>query len=317
MAATTTAPTPPVAPLAVLCPSDGSPQQPAYIPASHPLALSTPFLGWVAAPAGGTGGTALVSLNAGQMLAAFGARISCSRSPADTPAADKVNPLTIGLTGGAWARVLDEYISSGLLDTSMTSRAELISRLSTISILNPQNLRISAVDWQLGEEVTSSPGVPGVAAVPAVAPTPAVGRRGQRGYRPANPGHPGAPAVPAIPGHGSLDPALRFLTLAHIFELECDGPAPWSALAFLAGALGPVHTQAERNRPGSQAQFVARALAAGAHRHFGTSEGDEHSLASNLRDYLLVLAHTLPSEFLSNEPRGDPRSLEGGGRGEP
>jgi len=127
----------------------------------------------------------------------------------------------------------------------------------------------------------------------------AVGRRGQRGYRPATPGQPAVPGIPAVPGRTPLDPALHFLTLAHIFELECEGPAPWAAIAYLAGALGPVHTQAERNRMGSQAQFVARALAAGAHRHFGTSAGDDHSLASNLRDYLLVLAHALPTEFLS------------------
>lgn len=289
----------PIAPLIVLCTRDGSPQQPASIPANHPLALSTSFLGWAAVPGGGAGGGALVSLNAGQMLTAFGARLSCAKAPADIPAADRVNPLTIGLSGAAWSRVLNEYITSGLLNATMTSRAELNARLSSISITNPQNLHVSASDWQLGEDTTSAPGAPGTAAVPATAPTPAVGRRGRRGYRPATPGNPAIPVVPAVAGRAALDPALNFLTLAHIFELECEGTTPWSAIAFLAGALGPVHTQAERNRPGSQAQFVARALAAGAHRHFGTTAGDDHSLSSNLRDYLLVLAHALPAEFLS------------------
>ncbi|KAL1498443.1 hypothetical protein AB1Y20_013768 [Prymnesium parvum] len=70
-------------------------------------------------------------------------------------------------------------------------------------------------------------------------------------------------------------------------------------ICYLAGELGAISTQSERNRPGSQAQFVARALSAGAHRHFGTTAGDDHSLASNLRDYLKILAHALPTEFLS------------------
>eukprot|EP00327_Prymnesium_parvum_P034528 CAMPEP_0195622802 /NCGR_PEP_ID=MMETSP0815-20121206/16411_1 /TAXON_ID=97485 /ORGANISM="Prymnesium parvum, Strain Texoma1" /LENGTH=74 /DNA_ID=CAMNT_0040763631 /DNA_START=494 /DNA_END=715 /DNA_ORIENTATION=- len=73
---TTLAPNPgtPIPPLSVVCPPGANPQQPAAIPASHPLALSTAFLGWAAAPFGGAGGAALVSLSTGQMLAAFGAR---------------------------------------------------------------------------------------------------------------------------------------------------------------------------------------------------------------------------------------------------
>lgn len=272
---------------------------PVAIPANHPLVLGTPFLGWAAATGAAAGGIALVTLSTGQMLAAFGARLSCAKSPADVPAADKVNPLTLGLTGAAWTRVLNEYLSSGLLNVGVASRSELTARLSLLTITVPQNLHISAVDWQLGEDTVGTPGVPGVAAVPAVLPAPAVGRRGRRGYRPAAAGAPAVPAVPAVPGQPPLDPSLSFLTLTHIFELEIEGPTPWGALSYLAGALGPVLTQAERNRPGSQAQFVARALAAGAHRHFGTSADDDHSLANNLRDYLLIIAHALPSEFLS------------------
>lgn len=289
----------PVPPLVALCTAVGDPHMPVAIPASHPLAVSTPFLGWAAVGGAGPGGLALVSLSTSQMLAAFGARLSCARSPADVPATDKVNPLTVGLNGAAWTRILNEYLSSGLLDVSATSRAELTTHLSSLTITAPQNLHVSVADWQLGEDTIGSPGAPGVAAMPAVPPAPAVGRRGQRGYRPATAGTPAVPAVPATPGRLPLDPALSFLTIAHIFELESEGMAPWSVLSYLAGALGPVLTQAERNRPGSQAQFVARALATGAHRHFGTSAGDDHSLANNLRDYLLIIAHALPSEFLS------------------
>mmetsp|Transcript_42554 Transcript_42554/g.97580 ORF Transcript_42554/g.97580 Transcript_42554/m.97580 type:complete len:484 (-) Transcript_42554:545-1996(-) len=172
MAAPPTVPTTPVAPLAVLCPSDGNPQGPAFLPASHPLVLSTSFLDWTASPTTGTGGVSLVSLGTGQMLAAFGARLVCAKSPADIPAADKVNPLTIGLTGAAWSRVLNEYILSGLLNSNMASRVELLSKLSTITLVNPQNVCIGAADWQLAEDTTGSPGVPGTAAIPAAGPTP-------------------------------------------------------------------------------------------------------------------------------------------------
>ncbi|KAL1529656.1 hypothetical protein AB1Y20_000597 [Prymnesium parvum] len=183
----------------------------------------------------------------------------------------------------------------------MSSRAELVSRLTSIPLVSAQHLYITAADWQLGEDFSGTLGAPGAAAVPAVAPAAAVGRRGQRGYRPATQGTPAVPAVPAVPGRPPLDTALHFLTLVHIFELETEGAAPCrGVLVYLAGALGPVLTQAERNRPGSQAQFVARALATGVHRHFGTTAGDDHSLASNLRDYLSIISHALPSEFLSS-----------------
>ncbi|KAL1496845.1 hypothetical protein AB1Y20_014431 [Prymnesium parvum] len=235
-----------------MCPVGVDPQQPVAIPASHPLALGTAFLGWAPAPFGGPGGAALVSLGTGQMLAVFRARLSCAKTPADIPAADKVNPLTIGLTGAAWTRILNEYLGSGLLRVSTHSRADLISRLNSLSIVNPQHLQVSTADWQLGEDVSGTPGIPGVPAVPAVAATPAVGRRGQRGYRPPGPapGQPAIPAVPAVPGQAPLDPALLFLTLTHIFELECEGPTPWMVVCYLAGALGAISTQSERNRPG-------------------------------------------------------------------
>ncbi|KAL3927691.1 MAG: hypothetical protein SGPRY_002709, partial [Prymnesium sp.] len=81
------------------------------------------------APAG-AGGVAQLQLATWQMLAAFGAS---SRSPADLPAATLVHPLNIALSGGAWARVLNEYNSSGLLRTPMTSRLELRDALRTLT----------------------------------------------------------------------------------------------------------------------------------------------------------------------------------------
>ncbi|KAL1526909.1 hypothetical protein AB1Y20_015600 [Prymnesium parvum] len=183
-------PPPPIPPVAAICAAAGDPHMPVAIPANHPLALSTPFLGWAASGGTAVGGNALVTLSTSQMLVSFGARLSCAKSPADLPAADKVNPLTLGLNGAAWTRILNEYLSSGLLNSSVTSRMELITRLSSLVIATPANLQILASDWQLGEDTAGTPGVPGIAAVPAVPPAPTVGRRGQRGYQPAVAGAP-------------------------------------------------------------------------------------------------------------------------------
>ncbi|KAL1524193.1 hypothetical protein AB1Y20_019101 [Prymnesium parvum] len=131
MAAVPPPPAPPTPPVAAVCAWGGDPHMPVAIPASHPLALGTAFLGWVAV-AGAGPGAALVSLNTSQMLMVFGARLVCSKLPADLPAADRVTPLTLGLTGSAWTRILNEYLSSGLLTVTMNSRSDLISRLAAI-----------------------------------------------------------------------------------------------------------------------------------------------------------------------------------------
>jgi len=73
MAAVQPSPAPPPPPVVAVCAWVGDPHMPVAIPASHPLALNTAFLGW-AAVAGAGPGAALVSLNTSQMLMAFGAR---------------------------------------------------------------------------------------------------------------------------------------------------------------------------------------------------------------------------------------------------
>ncbi|KAL1520445.1 hypothetical protein AB1Y20_022027 [Prymnesium parvum] len=68
MAAVQPPPAPPrVPPVAAVCAWVGDPHMPVAIPASHPLALGTAFLGWVAVVGAGPG-AALVSLNTSQML---------------------------------------------------------------------------------------------------------------------------------------------------------------------------------------------------------------------------------------------------------
>ncbi|KAL3919017.1 MAG: hypothetical protein SGPRY_005786 [Prymnesium sp.] len=117
---------------------------------NHPLVLATPFLGWAPATAG-PGGVARASLCSYQLLTAFGERLSTSKAPADIPAARLVSPLTLGLTGPAWAR-----------------RA-----IAGLILTNPLNLQITALDWEPGEDTTFVAPVLAVAGAPAVPGLPA------------------------------------------------------------------------------------------------------------------------------------------------
>ena len=103
-----------VPPITATCVIVGADAYVEVSPANHPLILQTPFLGWMPAPAGATG-VPQVRLLSWQMLKAFGARLSASRSPADLPASRNANPLLLALTGGLWTRYLNELVASGLL----------------------------------------------------------------------------------------------------------------------------------------------------------------------------------------------------------
>lgn len=288
----------PMAPILAICPPGNDPRGPVQVPAAHPLVGYTTFLGWVPVPAGPQG-AAQVELGTGQLVAAFGCRLSVSQAPADAQAFDAANLLIFGLTGFAWTRILNEYVASGLLAVPVSSRSALIARLQALNLSAPAHLVLSAADLQLGEPTVFIQAVPAVAAQPGVAAVPARGRRGRPGYVARVPAMPPIPAVPGVPGRPALDPYLSVFTLLPVMRLEQEGGSPWLLLSYLLGALGPVHTQAERNRPGSIAQLTARALAAGAHKHFNTFAQDDHSLADNLHDYLQTLVYALPAEFLS------------------
>ena len=98
---------PPITALCVLAGADA----PVRVPAAHPLVPATSFLGWKPS-APGAAGVAMVELSTYQMVAAFGRCFRASRTPADLPAARRVNPLILGLSGPCWARALNEYITS-------------------------------------------------------------------------------------------------------------------------------------------------------------------------------------------------------------
>ena len=285
-------------PIFVTCALLGDSEEPAQVPAAHFLVAHTLFLGWRAAAAG-VGCVAQVELCTWQMIHVFGSRLQASRLPVDLVASRTAMPLRLKLTGPCWTRVLNEYVVSGLLDIPVQRRHELIEAVGRLTIVNPMQLVITTADWDFGEDTGFQAPVPPVAPILAIPAVPARGAPGRRGYVAGRPALPGVPGRAGTPGRLALDPALDFLTLVDVVELEETGDAPWRLIAYLAGALGACLTQAERNRAASQVQVTARAIAAGCHRRFGSTAGDHHSLALNLKDYLVVLADALPVVFLS------------------
>ena len=239
----------PPPPITATCAIAGA-NAPVAIPAAHPLVPATHFLDWQPAPAG-AGGVAMVQLDTWQMVAAFGRRFGASRTPADLPAALRVNPLTLALAGACWARTLNEYLASGLLNHTFSKRDELHAAIDALTVVNPANLAITTADWMPGEDTAGTPGMPPVPAVAGRPRVPAAGRRGTPGYVPAVPAVRAVAGHPGVPGRPALDAALDFLTLVNVIELE-DGSSPWALIAYLAGMLGPCLSQAERNSRSSQ-----------------------------------------------------------------
>ena len=281
-------PPPPVVPVVATVSLVPDAKGPVILPAASSLVTHTAFLGWLPAAAG-VGGAAQVSLDTWQMLKAFGARLSASQLPADLAASRNVGPLTIQLTGACWTRVLNEYLASNLLACSFSTRSELHDALLNLTVVTPGNLVIVAADWVAVEATTAIAPTPGAPAVPAVPARRASNRGGVR--IPAVQAVPAIPAVPPTPGRPALDPALDYLAMVDVLDLEITGTAPWLLVSFLAGALGACLLQSERNRAASQVQISARAISGGSQARFGSAVGDNHSLAGNLRDYLQVLAY--------------------------
>lgn len=108
----------------------GDPKLSVDVQATHPLVVSTPFLSWdPAAP--DQLGRAMAGIATWKAVRAFGRRLSASKSPADLSASRRVHPLLLGLSAAAWTRVLDEYISSGLLSRPLRTLGDLDEALSS------------------------------------------------------------------------------------------------------------------------------------------------------------------------------------------
>ena len=240
-----------------------------------------------------------MELDTYQMVKAFGSRLSLSRAPADLVLTRNLTLFHLKLTGVAWSRILTEYLASGLTGIAMSKRADLLTALGGLDIVNPEQLLLSHADFAAVEPTLALAGSPAVVGVPAQPRVAQRGRRGQANYRAAVPATLAVLAVPAVPGRAALTNVLVYLELITLLDLEDPtSSAPWRLLSYAVGALGPALTQAERNRPGSQISMVGGMFAAGAHNHFGSAPGDNNSLALNLKDYLDLLAGALPTVLL-------------------
>ena len=270
-------------PLIVTCVITGAEAWVTLQPANHPLIILTACLNWDPTTPG-PNNIARVRLLSWQMLKAFGCRLTGSKAQADLPATRSITPLTLCLTGGAWARILNEYVASGILRLTVQSREDVIAGVRSLTITTPANLLMCAGDWLPGEATIL---------VAAVAGHPGQAARGRRGRGGA------VPPVAAVLGRPALDAALGFLDLTSVPDLEISGDAPWAVICYLAGLLGSCLSQAERNRLGSQAQLSARMLSAGCAARYSIQANDPYSLAASIRDFIDVLRAALPVVMLS------------------
>ena len=205
-----------------------------------------------------------------QMLAVFGARLTTSKVPADMATTRDKSPLTLALNGAAWSRVLNEFLTSGLLRSPMNNKHELEAVLLGLAIVNPNALEICAHDWLAVEGYDLVNAVAAQAAIPAV---PAVAARAASRHAPAIAARPyraAVPAVAAVAGRPALVASMQYLGHTRLINLETNGSAPWELVSLLAGLLGPCLTQAERNRPGSHARLAGESLAEGEGRPRGS-----------------------------------------------
>ena len=77
------------------------------------------FINWEAVPAGGAVAPARVQIPHSQMLLVFGRRCSFQTNP--VPATRYPDFLRLGLTEGAWSRIITELALCGLFSQSYTS----------------------------------------------------------------------------------------------------------------------------------------------------------------------------------------------------
>ena len=229
-------------------------EDPLLLPAAHPLVAATARLDWQPAPAV-AGMPPQVSAPLYQVVYAFGARCKTSPAPADQAAARNASVFTLRLTGGAWSRILFQLHASGLgLDPTAppyVTVAHIRDAVSKLTLTNPLDMLVVAADW---------------------APSPGL----------------------AAPGGAGAGPVRLRRHLAEIAFLRVDIPsleirtgpratnAPWAAISLLAGALGPVGTNAARlaGYPTSTATVAAAELR-------GTSTAGDAVLSSALRQTLV------------------------------
>ena len=257
--------------------NEQAPDKSVELPASHPLVVATPFLGW--APGRTVAGVAHVRISQALAIAAFTRRCSTGTSPADYAAASAINLLLLALRAVSWTRILDQLIASGLLNSTMVSFIDLLLNIKNLALANRADLEIGAADWLTVEGTDAQQAV--------AAPQAGRGRGAGRGQ--------GAAPAP-VAARDALSPALHFLTLVDIPSLEDAGLTPWNTIGFYAGALGSCLTQDARNWQSSHVQITGRSLFEGCRKRYQLgATADAHAVAANLHDYGEALTNALPS----------------------
>ena len=271
------------------------PDAPVQSPAAHPLVVATACLRWrpvAAAPSG----AARVQLPQHAMLRVFGRRLRLSAPPADSPA-PIVCPLNLALTGTAWARLLNELLTRGLLDAAPFS--------STTGL----QLAIDSLDLSPAALEVKEPDLLPVGSLAAAAALAGDAAHAQR-EAPRRASAAASAARPAVAARAALAPCLAPLACTPLSTLEVEGDAPWTVIAYLSGMLGPCLEQAERDRAGSQVQLGAHLLTSGCISTYSLPpSANPQLLASYFKDYVLALEGALPPSLCAPNAAG-PQWLE-------
>ena len=232
----------PPTPVDVFIPPGPDPESRVFVDAADPVVTATSFLQWDAA--GVVGGILRVSLPNSSMLNAFALKCRMDRSPAGLIAARPINPLTLRLTAGAWSRLLTGVRDHGLANAAPVLRDDLHEYIKAKVPL----VIIMAPEWSPAPAFTLNVGAAAVRAAAA---------------------------------------RINFLGLATIAQLEITSGAaaavaPWAAICRLAGAMGPVGTQAARLEQTALVQSVADTI-----KTHATGGVLDATLAANLKSNLL------------------------------
>jgi len=259
------------------------------------LVLSTPYLGWRPVDTVDPE-PAKVSLTQRVLLYVFASRCTLANDAQSRHLFGNNNILTFALNGNAWARILNEYVRSGLLSEPIAELPTLLKAVQALTFDNPNNLVILGNDLLRGEEfdrqrVEGSPAVAARQAAPA-----ARTRETRNSPRPSQaaeavpvlPGDPAAQAIPFEAGPANLR-FLTYLTLEVLYRPEAS--APLAALSRLAWLAGDCLTRESRVSPICLPQLTVSVLRPNLERRVfsGVGGGNDAAIAVQLPEFLLSL----------------------------
>lgn len=207
---------------------------PLVLRSGEQLVAMTPFLHWQPFVGADQAGPALVAIPHSRAAKAFVRRCSLSTAQADTTVFAATDCFQFFLNAGAWNRVLNELLASGLVgDAPFTAWPTFLAHLEVLQLQNANALMLTANDLELGDTF-DDPGAPAVPAVPAQA---------ARRDHPARAAVPAMDARPAVPGPAHL----AFLSLFTVdLAVLPASTSPLSVWCDLLGALSPGRTRESR-----------------------------------------------------------------------